>query len=83
MTDERSFTAFTGTRLVASGGLEPMLRATKAYLDKHEEAVVVIFDDATGRAVDFDFDGTADEVVARENPAPSPPGPGRPKLGVV
>lgn len=81
--DERQFTAFTGTRLVASGRLEPMLRATKAYLDKHADAAVLIFDDGSGRAVDFDFTGTVDEVVAREKPAAPAPGPGRPKLGVV
>ena len=44
---------------------------------------MLIFDDHTGRQVDFDLRGTLDEVLARVAPAQSRPGPGRPKLGVV
>jgi hypothetical protein len=39
-----------------------------------------VFEDRTGRQVDFDLRGTADEVVARALPRP---GPGRPRLGVT
>jgi hypothetical protein len=45
---------------------------------------VFIFDDATGRVIDFDTRGTDAEVVARLAPAAEEPrGRGRPKLGVV
>jgi hypothetical protein len=52
---------------------------------------VLIFNDATGRAVDFDLRGSESDVLARlATPAPEasreadqPRGRGRPKLGVV
>ena len=50
-------------------------------LTHHPGAGVLIFDDQTGREVDFDLRGSVDEVLARETPPA--PGPGRPKLGVV
>jgi hypothetical protein len=44
---------------------------------------LLIFEDQTGRQEDFDLRGPLAEVLARlAKPAP-PPGPGRPKLGVV
>jgi hypothetical protein len=62
---------------VERGGLEP----------------VSIFEDATGRAIDVDTHGTAEEVLARLAPVAAPEsreaaaeelrGRGRPKLGVV
>lgn len=44
---------------------------------------VLVFEDETGRQIDFDFRGTAEEVVARAVPGVRRQGPGRPKLGVV
>jgi hypothetical protein len=54
---------------------------------------VLIFEDQTGKQVDFDFRGGGDEVLARlpshplfaapQAPEKTPAGPGRPKLGVV
>ena len=76
-----TYSAFAGDRLVAAGALEELLRRTKAHLDGGG-ADVLVFEDATGRQVDFDLRGTADEVVARAA-APARPGPGRPRLGVV
>lgn len=83
MSLESTYTAFAGTKRIASEHLEKMLVQTKAYLESHADAAVLIFEDQTGRQVDFDFRGTADEVVRRAAGAKIRPGPGRPKLGVV
>jgi len=80
--EETSYTAFAGSRLIAAGDRETMLRRTKAHLDGGGQDVL-IFEDQTGRQVDFDFRGGADEVLARAAPPRPPAGPGRPKLGVV
>lgn len=79
--NQTAFTAFTGFNVVATGSREVMLRATKAHLDGGGDGVL-IFEDQTGRQVDFDFRGSVDEVVARCIDA-TKPGPGRPRLGVV
>jgi uncharacterized protein len=82
-----TYSAFSADRLVASGVLAQMLRQAKTFLDRGGEAGVLIFEDETGRQVDFDFRGTPDEVVARATAAPAPAparaGVGRPRLGVV
>ncbi|MDB4934087.1 MAG: hypothetical protein JWP87_1059 [Labilithrix sp.] len=77
-----TFSAFTGDRRVAAGPLEPLLRAVKEQFDREPSALLLIFEDGTGRQVDFDLRGTIDEVLARAKP-PARSGPGRPKLGVV
>jgi len=88
-----TYTAFAGQRLIVSGDLETMILRTKEHLDKNPAESVLIFEDQTGRQVDFDFRGTPADVVARLashplfGPAPtqavSQRGPGRPSLGVV
>lgn len=95
MSDERTFTAFAGQRLIVSGDVKTVLLETKEALDAGESETVLIFEDKTGVQVDFDFRGTPDEVVARlsahplfaerpvEAPQPARSGPGRPSLGVV
>jgi hypothetical protein len=93
METERTYTAFAGERLIAGGDLKTVLLGTKEYLDCGGADPVLIFEDQTGRQIDFDFRGTPEEVLAR---IPSHPffapaqcqedtkrGPGRPKLGVV
>jgi len=77
-----TYSAFAGHRRIASGNLEEMLRAVKRHLDGGGEPVL-IFEDETGRQVDFDFTGSVDEVVARATAASPRTGPGRPKMGVV
>jgi len=75
------FTAFVGTRRLATGPLAEVLRAAWPH---REAPGLLLFDHATGRQSDFDWSGTADEVVARALPASAPKtGPGRPRLGVV
>ena len=80
-TAEPTYTAFAEHRLVATGSREDVLRATKKHLDRNG-AAVLIFEDSSGRQVDFDFRGSVDEVLARVRDAVKP-GPGRPKLGVT
>ncbi len=65
MEDKRTYTAFAGEHLVGSGGLRAMLGKVKAYLDDGGEYRVLIFEDQTGRQVDFDFRGTPEEVLDR------------------
>lgn len=78
-----SYSAFSGDRLIAFGALADVLSAAKAYVDSNEEPQLLIFEDRSGRQVDFDFRGSLEEVLARALPPPGRSGPGRPKLGVV
>jgi hypothetical protein len=83
MTEERTYTAFVGETLIASGPIDTMLPPVKAGFDRNASVLVLIFEDQTGRQVDFDLRGDLNEVLARALPAQSRTGPGRPKLGVV
>lgn len=78
---EPTFAVFADHRLVAAGTRDEILRATKKHLDKGGSGVL-IFEETSGRQVDFDFRGTIEDVLARARDAVKP-GPGRPKLGVV
>src|ERR1041384_3838157 len=75
-----TYSAFADNRLVASGSLEEVLRATKKRADKGGKPVL-IFEEMSGRQVDFDLRGSIDEVLARTRNE-AKPGPGRPRLGV-
>jgi hypothetical protein len=85
------FTAFAGDRLLASGPLAEVAIAVKMASGSHIAEPVLIFDDATGRAIDLDLRGSHRDIVARlpQPPVaasalpPEPRGRGRPKLGVV
>ena len=89
----KTYTAFRGQRLLASGALADIALAIRRA--EHDDAKpVVIFSDASGRSIDLDLRGTDEEVLARlpttttgqtqEDAAPAEPrGRGRPKLGVV
>lgn len=83
MDDARTYTAFADDRAIGSGPLRTMLADVKAWLDRRERARLLVFDDETGRQVDFDLRGTLDEIIARAAPLPAPARPGRPRLGVV
>ena len=60
-----------------------MLPQAKAIFDRNASTLFLIFEDHSGRQVDFDLRGAVNEVVARALPARPRSGPGRPKLGVV
>jgi len=83
METTKKYTAFVGERLVASGALEELLPKLKATFERNRSTMFLIFDDQTGRQVDFDLRGTVEEVLARNCKNPPQPGPGRPKLGVI
>jgi hypothetical protein len=74
---------FTADRLIARGPLGEVLADIHAGVGA--EAAPLVIDLATGRVVDLDLRGTADEARARLAPAPAAEkrGPGRPKLGVT
>jgi hypothetical protein len=89
-----TFTAFKGQRRLASGPAGEVALAVKRAASEPDEPII-IFDDGTGRTIDFDLRGEDREVLARlaklapppsaEEPTPpsEPRGRGRPKLGVV
>ena len=78
-----TYTAFTGALQIVSGDLKTMLHAVKRYTDAHPMEGVIIFEDETGRQIDFDLRGSDAEILARVEPAKPRQGPGRPSLGVV
>jgi len=89
------FTAFEGERRLAAGGLADVALAVKYAEQRRTAEPILIFSDATGRAIDLDLRGDTEAVLARlakpaaagataEAASPSEPrGRGRPKLGVV
>src|SRR5579863_2296111 len=80
------FTAFVGSRRLASGPLDQVALAAKKAVERGTRQPVLIYNDSTGRAIDIDSRGSDAEVLARlADPAPAPqrPGRGRPRLGVV
>lgn len=84
MDEPATFTAFAGHRGLAVGSLQTVVAAAKAAHDDGQEPILV-FDDATGRTVELDFRGTAEDVLARlpATEPPAKPGRGRPRLGVT
>ena len=82
MEDLNTFTAFKGNAKIASGTLEQVLPELKKRFDADRTIMLLVFEDATGRQVDFDLRGNLAQVLARALPVQRS-GPGRPKLGVV
>lgn len=85
-----SYTAFSGTRLLASGPRAEVAVAIKRALREDASTSPLAFNDATGQQEDFDLRGTDKQVAARyADPAPTPEPPpeargrGRPRLGVI
>ncbi|MBJ9926474.1 DUF2239 family protein [Burkholderia cenocepacia] len=94
-----SYTAFDGHRRLASGPLATVALAVRQAAGDAMPGSILIFDDATGRSIDLDLRGTADDIRARYaaplddasggvgEPAGAGAGEqrgrGRPKLGVV
>lgn len=79
-----SCTAFAGQRLLASGSRAEVALALKRASDTGSEGPLLVFDDRSGRPVEFDLRGSEAEVLARLQPEPAAArGPGRPRLGVT
>lgn len=76
-----TYSVFRGDRLLRRGPLAEVLAAMK-LAPAPGTGSFLVFEDATGRELDFDLRGTLDEVLARVTPAEPPKGRGRPRLGV-
>lgn len=78
------FTAFDGDRRLAAGSRVELVTAINACLSDQPDAMILVFDDATGAQVDFNLrdSGEGPRTLDRTE-ADEPRGPGRPKLGVV
>lgn len=76
-----TYTAFNGYDLLATGPLEAVVLKLKAAA----APAALVFEDATGKQLDFDLRGNEQEVLARlaADPRFEKRAPGRPKLGVV
>lgn len=93
-TTHQTYTAFQGSRRIASGTLHDVALAVYRAIQRDQYALPLVFDDHTGTQVDIDLRGNEAEVAARhmEQDAPEPAsreekptarGRGRPRLGVV
>ena len=86
---EPSWTAFEGTRRIASGALADVVMAAKAVIDGGSAEPVMVLDDLDAQRVEIDFRNGIDFILARlPRPAPkidpeAPRGRGRPRMGVV
>lgn len=84
MDEAITYTAFHGHRRLVSGERRPLLTQLKMQLDELDPALpLLIFEDRSGRQVDFNLRGSLEEVLDREAPLPPRAGPGRPRLGIV
>jgi hypothetical protein len=61
----RPCTAFAATQLLASGPLVEVVLAVKNAIEGGALDPILVFDDTTGQAVDFDLRGTKSDVIAR------------------
>ncbi|UQN10065.1 DUF2239 family protein [Deinococcus sp. QL22] len=86
-----TYTAFHGSQHLVTGALREVLAYLKTQIQPLDaNSSVLIFENHSGRQMDFNLRGTLSEVLDREAPLPavaSPAlakaGPGRPKLGIV
>jgi len=82
MTTAKSYAAFAADRLISRGPLADVLAAVKLTGADHPAARLLIFENETGREVDFDLRGSLGDVLGRVKTRQAPKGPGRPRLGV-
>lgn len=80
-------TAFAGHKKIAEGSVLEVAGKIKRYQQKHPDASILIFDDATSTQVELDLRGTVEDVLSRipseDKSSEEKASPGRPKLGVV
>lgn len=92
-----TYTAFEGDTLLCKGALADVILKIKKRLGKADNSPVLIFNDATGNTMDFNFQGSEKDVLRRlevfvgeadgkadgKAIAADGAGPGRPRLGVM
>ncbi|MDB5050547.1 MAG: hypothetical protein JWO30_3618 [Fibrobacteres bacterium] len=88
MENVNTYTAFEGHKLVSQGPLPEVILGIKRRIGKAENSSTLVFSDATGNTMDFNFQGTEKDVLKRlevfvREDGPESSGPGRPRLGVV
>lgn len=71
-----TYTAFLGTERLITAPLPTLLEEVKRWLDAAEQALpILIFNDRSGEQVDFNFQGSLAQVLARSlPPEPAPLG---------
>ncbi|MEN6535319.1 MAG: DUF2239 family protein, partial [Bryobacteraceae bacterium] len=60
MENDQTYTAFQGDQQIAAGSLSEMLPRVKERFDRGDNTSLLIFEDQTGRQVDFDLRGTVE-----------------------
>lgn len=84
-----TYSAFDGPKLLFQGELSDVVLKIKKHLGSAINSSILIFSDETGRTMDFNFQGSKQDVMKRLEVFTSPEttgptrGPGRPRLGVV
>lgn len=85
-----TYTAFEDHKILSKGSLEDVVLKVKKRFEKSPASQIVIYSDATGKSMDFNFHGSEKEVLKRlevyttpESATAVSSGPGRPKLGVI
>lgn len=82
MTDAlATWTVFEGPHHLATGSLAEAAIAARGAADRGGQTAASVFDNATGKPIDLDLRGSAEDVAARY--AEPARGRGRPKLGVA
>jgi hypothetical protein len=81
------FMAFQGRTRIAVGPITEVAVAAGQAQERDETRPVLIFEAASGRPIDLDLRGSAEDIRRRLTPpeaaSPAPRGRGRPKLGVT
>jgi hypothetical protein len=90
MNTSNTYTAFNNTDLFHQGDLSEVVLKIKDHIGKAENTTITVFSDATGKTIDFNFQGTKKDVqkrldvfVSESSLTNTITGPGRPKLGVI
>ena len=86
-----TYTAFDGDQQLFQGPLNEIVLKIKGRMGKDENSAILIFSDATGKIMDFNFQGSKKDILKRlevfisgeKSNDNSVAGPGRPKLGVI
>ncbi|NIE96866.1 DUF2239 family protein [Acinetobacter sp. Tr-809] len=81
MNIQTTYTAFTGSNLIASG--TPTDLALQLKLIPSTVENILFFNDQTGQQIDFDLSGSEQEIQQRYSEPEPAKRVGRPKLGVI